>query len=60
MIPVNLEDYVAQTARLLDIPLSTGGEALVAKQLAILFEHAEAFAAFDLHAETTPLPDFIP
>ena len=60
MIPVNLEDYVAQTARLLNVPPPTGGEVSVAKQLAILLEHAEAFAAFGLDPETPPLPGFIP
>lgn len=58
--PANLESYATQTARLLEINLPSGGAALVAAQLEILFVYARMFAEFELPPECDPLPEYAP
>lgn len=60
MITIDLEAFVIQSARLLDIPLATGSAALVAQQLQVLLTHATAFAEFDLSPELSPLTEYVP
>jgi hypothetical protein len=60
MITIDLEAYVVQSARLLDIPLAAGSAPLVARQLQVLLAHANSFAEFDLEPETSPLPGYVP
>jgi hypothetical protein len=60
MITIDLEAFVVQSARLLDITLATGSAPLVAQQLQVLLAHANSFAEFDLPPETSPLPGYFP
>ena len=60
MVTIDLEAFVVQSARLLDIPLATGSASLVAQQLHVLLDHATNFAAVDLPPELPPLPAYIP